>query len=134
MKTYNLDEVKTSTYYKSFLSDNKGLGILKIRAYTASEALPIKNLYVTVSKVIDDKNIIFYEGTTNDSGIIDNIKLPAPKVIVDNQITPNSTSYKVKTKYMNQDYSDHTVTIYENILVVQNINVVPNINMENGNL
>ena len=125
MNTYNLENVKNLEFYKAFLKQNSGHGTLKIRAYAASEAMPIKNLYVEVSKVIDDKKIIFYEGYTNDSGTIDNIFLPTPKLSFDSDTKPDSTNYIISTKYSNKDYKNYIVTIYENVLVIQNINIVP---------
>lgn len=125
MNTYYLKDVKSLDFYKTFLKQNTGLGTLKIRAFAASEAMPIKNLFISVSKVINDKTIIFYEGYTNDSGTIDNIILPTPKISLDNDLKPDSTTYIIKVKYLNKDYSSYIVSIYENVMVIQNINIVP---------
>ena len=77
MNTYyfNDDTFKTTDLYKKYLVNNPATGYLKIRASSASEAIPISNLKIVVSKKIDTSKIIFYEGVTNESGIIEKIIL-----------------------------------------------------------
>ena len=64
--------INTETY-KKFINDNKGIGFLNIRAYAASSAVPISSLNVTVSKILDNQKVIFFEGATDLSGIISDI-------------------------------------------------------------
>ena len=81
MNIYNINDenFKNTEAYRSFMNDNPVNGYLKIRAYGASGAIPISNLKIVVSKIINNTKIIFFEGTTNESGIIDKITLPTPK-------------------------------------------------------
>ena len=131
MNTYffNNEDYKNTTSYKQFISANPGIGYLKIRASAASGALPISDLTITVSKTIDNNNVIFYEGKTNSSGIIDKIPLPAPEQDPNNLDTPKSTSYDITVSSINETYR---VNIYDNIYVVQTINVVPTLNVISG--
>ena len=112
--------------YQDFMNANKGVGILKIRASAANSAIPISNLKITVLKVIDNNNVIFYEGVTNESGVIENINLPAPSSNISDLTVPESMTYDIIAIYngdnMRQTYK---VNIYDNIVVIQNINIVP---------
>ena len=47
------------------------------------------NEYVVVSKIIDGNNVIFFEGVTDNSGVIDRITLPTPTLKTDDLIAPN---------------------------------------------
>lgn len=110
--------------YKNFMIENTGRGILNIRASFANQALPITNLKVVVSKEIENYNVIFYEGVTNISGLIEKISLPTPPKENDDLIAPKSTTYKITTLYNNREYT-YVVNMYDGICVVQNINIVP---------
>ena len=110
--------------YKNFMIENIGRGILNIRASFANQALPITNLKVVVSKEIENYNVIFYEGVTNISGLIEKISLPTPPKENDDLIAPKNTTYKITTLYNNREYT-YVVNMYDGICVVQNINIVP---------
>ncbi len=133
MKTYlfNDDEFKKTNSYQNFISANPEEGYLKIRAYAASGALPISDLKIVVSKVIDNNNIVFYEGMTNSSGVIEKIPLPAPKLIANNLTAPQSEIYQIDATYQNIK-NKYQVNIYENIYVVQTINIVPTMDVMSG--
>lgn len=110
--------------YKKFMIENTGRGILNIRASFANQALPITNLKVVVSKEIENYNVIFYEGVTNISGLIEKMSLPTPPKENDDLIAPKNTTYKITTLYNNREYT-YVVNMYDGIYVVQNINIVP---------
>ena len=126
--TYNVNDSNfvNSELYRSFINENPGLGFLKIRAYAASQAVPISGLSVVVSRDIGDNRVIFFEGVTNDSGVIERISLPAPRMSSDNMIAPVINTYDISTIYDGESRM-YKVNIYDNIYVVQNINVTPNI-------
>ena len=112
------DEFKNSRLYDSFIINNSGIGNLKIRAYTASLALPVADLEVVVSSKIDNMNVIFFRGKTDNSGMIENIKLPAP-ILGNNLVVPNTITYNVLA-----GGKTFSVNMYDGICVVQNINMV----------
>ncbi len=118
---------KNSQTYKDFINKNKGKGYLNIRSYAANEAIPINGLNVVVSKILDNQKVIFYEGKTDLSGSINNIVLPSPLII--NNDEPLSESYDIEAKYENQKLI-FKVLIYNDIQVNQNINVVPQIRLD----
>ena len=135
MKTFNINdqEFVNSPAYQNFMRDNPSQGHLKIRAYAASQALPISGLKIVVSKVIDNNNVIFFEGTTNESGIIEKIALPAPKLDPNNLDAPSSTTYEITATYKPDNVSNvYRVKMYENICVLQTINIVPDMNAMAG--
>lgn len=126
--TYNVDDKDflNSELYKSFINSNPGVGFLKIRAYAASQAVPISGLSVVISKDIGGNKVIFFEGVTNDSGVIERISLPVPKMSSDNLIAPIVSTYDINTTYDGENKL-YKVNVYDDIYVVQNINVTPNI-------
>lgn len=128
MNTANINDQNflKSDLYKNYLKENSGTGLLKIRAYAASQAVPIQGLNVIVSRNIENTKVIFFEGATNASGVIDNIILPAPVLDEDNLIVPNKATYEVEAIYKPDNFDlFYKVNIYENFPVVQNINIVP---------
>lgn len=123
----NDENFKNSEVYQNFLKNNPATGNLIIRAYAANEAIPIRNMRVIVSLEIDEYNVIFFDGVTDDSGMIRKLSLPAPGYNPNNLVAPLFTTYDVSANYMNLNYN-YKVNIYDNICVVQNINVIPEIN------
>ena len=128
------DEKFTSTEgYREFMKNNPSYGYLKIRAYAAREAVPISGLQVTVSTIIDNTKVIFFEGETDISGTIEKIALPAPTLNLDNSVIPPSTTYEIESIYLPDNSTQiHKVNMYANILVVQNISIVPEISFRKG--
>lgn len=124
----NNEEFSKTEIYKKFMEENPGRGNLAIRAYAAGGAVPISGLNIEVSKTIDDNKVIFYEGITNESGIIEKISLPAPKKDTNNLNIPLSTSYQIVATYLpNNTNLSYFVNIYDNICVLQNISITPEV-------
>ena len=92
----NSMEFVNSEIYQVFLKNNPGKGYLKIRAYAASEALPVVGLRIVVSSLIDNQKAIFFDGITDDSGMVDTITLPAPRIDNNNLEVPVTTSYLIE--------------------------------------
>ena len=129
MNTYyvNDNEFYESEIYQNYLNDNPTFGMLKIRAYAANQAIPIKDMNIIIYKIIDNDKIIFYEGTTNESGVIEKIKLPAPYLNNDDMKIPNKATYILDANYLNENFNlKYNINMYENVCVVQNINIIPN--------
>ena len=122
--TYNVNnkEFLESSIYRDFILDNRGFGNLKVRAYTASEAMPISGVSIIVSTIYNGDKIIFFEGLTNESGIIEKIKLPAPISNSDDEVRPNKRLYEIDASY--KDFSDvYEVNIYDNVCTLQSISI-----------
>ena len=135
MNTYNIydENYVNSDSYQKFISENPSKGSLRIRAFAASEAIPISGLKITITKTIDNSNVIFFEGYTNESGIIDNIALPTPELDTDNLLKPFFSSYEITATYLPDNFvHKYIVNMYENICVIQNIKIVPELNVNGG--
>lgn len=130
---YNVNDINfvNSDFYQSFLKDNPVVGYLKIRAYAARGAVPISGMKIVVTKDIDDEKVTFYEGVTNESGVIEKISLPAPILNENDLVKPNNTTYNIKSTYDGID-TNYEVRIYENLLVVQTISVLPDMSKMGG--
>ena len=120
-------EFMNSEAYKKFMKVNHGKGKLKIRAYAASEALPVGGLKIVVSTMINEQKVIFFEGVTDASGMIENLVLPAPELNLDNMEIPLATDYEIDAISFDGSLDKvYHVNMYDGICVVQNINYTPN--------
>ncbi len=120
------DESGSNTY-QDFMDKNKEYGYLKVQAFAGNQSLPIEGVKVIVSKDFSDMEKIFFEGVTDESGIIDDIKLPAPSRGLSEQpskILPYS-NYNFSAKY-NQDEIDTapSVQIFQGIKTIQPVRVI----------
>ncbi len=125
---YNINDLNfiNSNLYREFKKENPSYGYLRIRAYQANEALPISGMKIIIKTRFMGNEIIFFEGETNSSGLIERIELPAPKVILDNMVIPKEIKYEVEAIYKKENFNYiYEVKMYEGICVVQNINVNP---------
>ena len=134
MNTYNFEDKSfvDSSVFQEFMRNHPARGFLKIRAYTASGAVPVSGLNVYVSTKIGNSDFVFYEGVTNESGIIDYISLPAYRLDANNLDVPNKTVYDIKVVDKESISLFYQVNIYENVYVIQDINLVPNMNLGMG--
>lgn len=131
--TIKVDEIKDDAIYNEFLNENPGRGTLKIRVTSASEALPVSGVNVIVSKEIGNNTYIFYEGQTDSSGMINNIKLPTPVRITSNLEVPNFTSYQVRVEYLKDKFDKtYEISLCCGSGLIQYVNITPNVNVEEG--
>ena len=75
MNTYNFmdsDYVNTESY-NNFISNNPSSANLNIRTTAANSAIPISGVRIIVSKEIDGNKIVFFDGETDESGMINDI-------------------------------------------------------------
>lgn len=115
-----------SSEYQEFLRLNPTRGSLKIRAYAANQAVPISGLRIVITTKVSNSDVIFFEGVTDNSGVIERISLPAPEINTDNLEIPNFLTYDVNATYVPDNINRvYKVNIYGNVCVVQNINITP---------
>lgn len=121
------DEVfRQSEMYQNFIRENPLTGCLKIRATSANEAVPIENINIRISKQINGYKIIFFEGKTDTSGMINNIILPAPNETENDEIIPLFTTYDIEAIYSPNNFkANYKVSIIPNVCLIQYINIVP---------
>ena len=64
--------------YAQFLAANPAVGTLKIQAARARRALPTAGVEITVVRQCRDERVLFFQGLTDEDGLIEAIPLPAP--------------------------------------------------------
>jgi len=126
---FNSEAFMQTNEYQEFIARNNSQGYLNIRAYAANSAIPISGLRVVVSKIINNQRVIFFDGSTNNSGIISSISLPTPKIETNNTIIPEHEDYDITATYNNEDLL-FKITMFSNIQVLQNINVIPSVRLD----
>ena len=119
---FDSEEFKDSSAYKNFININNGNGILKVEASTASGAFPLEGVEVIVSKKFGEDKVIFFEGVTNESGIIESIILPTRRI--EKEIEDVSdivfTTYDMEAKYNRFNIEKmYDVSIFDNVKVIQ---------------
>ncbi len=73
--------------YSQFLSENPYTGYLKVQAFRGEQAFPVPDVQVRITRNFTDGERVFFEGATDQNGIIDGITLPAPSA--ENSLMPN---------------------------------------------
>ncbi len=128
MNNITLEDFKKLPQYQTFLQENPSTGILKVQVFTADQAIPLANTQIYITKKIGNYNVLFYEGITDSSGIIDNIKLPAPlpDKVVENYQTPKFTVYDLIAS--NEEFKkikQYEVSMFGDIRVLQYVRISP---------
>ena len=62
-----------------FQENTPKTGYLKVETFIADRAAPVAGVNILISKIIDGAERIFFNAQTNESGIINDIRLPAPE-------------------------------------------------------
>lgn len=132
MNIVNFDDqsFKNTQTYNNFLNNNPTTANLNIRASSANEALPISNVRIIVSKDIDNYKVIFFDGYTDTSGMINRIELPTPSRISNDLDVPQGTLYDIEAIYTPDNLDrKYKILMYPDICMVQNINIVPSLSV-----
>ena len=130
MNEISYETYKESDEFKQFITKNKSNGKLKIQVFCGNQAMPIPNSKIKITKDIDDKTIVFYKGTTNISGIVEDIALPTPNnnYNLETKEVPSKTIYKITVE--NDEFLpiiNQKVGMLNNVKVIQYIKLVPKI-------
>lgn len=118
------DTLYDSKNYPDFASQNTGSGLLKVQVFTANQAFPLKDVDITIYKDIDGKRVVFYEGVTDSSGIIDNISLPTKEMKSDVESADDIvfTTYNITAKNINtNETKDYVIYIFNDVKIIQPI-------------
>lgn len=109
MQYIRYDEFKNTDLGKEFLKENPSTGTLKIEAFMAYQSVPVEGVQIIISKDIEDYRVIFFQGTTDSSGMISDIILPAPEQSSSESLeNPKYTIYNMTA--IKEDY--HTINNY----------------------
>lgn len=73
-----IEESDERLSYEEFLQQNPFTGRLKVQAFRGAQAYPVPHVQVTISRSFTGGDRVFFEGFTDQNGLIDGIELPAP--------------------------------------------------------
>ena len=122
------EKFKQTESYKKFMNNNPDNSFLKIQASKANSAMPVEGVEVIVSHIIDEYKVIFFDGETNESGIIENISLPVPKKDNNDLDIPLSTTYNIEAIYTKENIDVlYKAKMFSGANAIQNIDINPNI-------
>ena len=128
------EKLQNNESYQEFLRNNPSTGTLKVRVSSINQALPVEGVQVTVSKVIGDDTIIFFNGKTDESGMINNIKLPTQMRVKSDEIIPEFTTYQMRAVYEKSGFDKvYDIALCCGVSVIQNINITPEVDFEMRN-
>lgn len=129
MTVISYEDFKKMPEYENFIKENPGVGLLKVQAFTAYNAIPIENTEIVISKDFGDTKVVFFRGVTDSSGIIDNISLPTPAVNVSSYEAPEYTLYDLTAiNVLYESIKKYLVGMFSDIKVIQYVKMTPKIN------
>lgn len=107
---------------EAFLLENPSRGVLRVQAFRGNQAIPVKDVHVTVSrKLSDGTDYVFYDGVTDESGLVDAISLPAPEL--QQSVEPGEphpdAAYELIAEHPEFETVRATVNIFPGIKTVQ---------------
>ena len=73
-----IEESDAVLSYEEFLAQNPFTGRLRVQTFRGNQAYPVPDARVVISRRFTGGDRVFFEGVTDQSGIIDGIQLPAP--------------------------------------------------------
>lgn len=121
MNLISFEEFKNTDLYEDFIKENSSFGNLKVQVFTAYEAIPISNTTILITKEIEEYKVVFFRGVTDSSGIISNIKLPAPFMSSSLEI-PNYTVYELTAlNSLYESLKNYNIGMFGGVNVIQYI-------------
>lgn len=135
MENVTLEQFEKLPEYQQFLKENPSSGILKVQVFMANQAIPLANTKIYITKKIGDYTVLFFEGVTDSSGIIDNIVLPAPSEEYNAELfeTPKFTTYDLIAS--NEEYKkirQYQISMFGGVKVLQYIKIFSDGGSSNG--
>lgn len=125
------DSIPTQEEYQKFLQTHPARGTLKVQVSTARGAIPVEKANVEVSKQFLNSIQVLYRGVTDNSGIVDQIQLPAIPALYSQspETAANSgTNYRVAIRHPSfEEQSDVQATIFDQIQTILPVMLRPRI-------
>lgn len=121
--------------YAVFLREHPSEGILKVQATAARSAFPVSGATVEVSVVINGEKYVLYNNVTDESGISDDMLLPArPSAFSQNSVTASDsgTQYEVSVYHPAFKALSAPVTMFDNIKTILPVVLKPMTANERG--
>lgn len=133
MKYILYEKFKETEDYQQFIKNNPDIGNLKIEAFTAYGAVPISDTQILITKEINGKNVLFFNGYTNSSGIIEKIELPAPPsvaVAAENDL-PLYTIYDLTAIHEGfETIKKYRIGMFGGINIIQYVKMTPQVELK----
>ncbi|MDD6174528.1 MAG: hypothetical protein PUC59_02025 [Firmicutes bacterium] len=119
----------TEAEYRDFLKSHPANGSLKVQVYTARGALPVEKAEVEIAKLFSGNARILYQGTTDSSGILEDIALPAlPASYSQSPDTAAQSGTDYQVSVFHPSFREKTamkVTIFDQILTILPVSLRP---------
>lgn len=126
----------TATSYEQFLAEHPAEGSLKVQL--TAGAFPVSGATVEVVLHLNGDKYVIYRNETNESGISDNMVLPAqPFLFSQDEATASGsgTPYKVNIFHPSfEAINDETVTIFDSVKTILPITLRPSVSPERSGL
>ena len=126
------EEFKKTSLYEQFAIENPSSGTLKVQVFTAYKAVPIAECEIVIFKTIGNYKVIFFRGMTDNSGIIDNIILPAPvNATTTTMEAPLYTTYDMTAIHVGYEtIKQYQIGMLGNIKTIQYVRMTPLVELE----
>lgn len=115
--------------YDDYITVYPGRGSLKIQISEANGAIPLEDVKINVSFIHNGVRYSLYDDTTNSSGIVDNMVLPARSkdLALEPKISDADEAYYLVSLYHPafNEIVDEGVTIYDRIETILPIKMTP---------
>lgn len=119
----------TETDYETFLNTHPGKGRLKIQVSTARGSFPVEGGSVEVSRIFGGEKRVFFKEITDQSGIVDNLELPAlPSAYSQNSSTAEDSSTDYNVAVYHPDFVNEPslkIGIYDGIETLLPVSLQP---------
>lgn len=140
MTLISYEEFKNLDLYEDFIKENPDMGNLKVQVFTAYGAIPVADTGILITKDIEEYRVIFFRGTTDSSGIISNISLPAPVTVTSAtpDVVPGYTIYDMTAVHAGYEtLKTYTIGMFGGVNIIQYVKMIPEISLggvdSNGN-
>lgn len=106
--------------YDEFLRRNPATGFLKVQASRAQGALPTPGVRISVIGQFNDARVLFFDGVTDEDGIIAGIPLPAPPraASLQSRDPRPGAVYQVFANHPDFEPSYYEIEIFEGITAI----------------
>ena len=129
MNSITFDEFQKTTEYQNFKRENPSVGSLRVNVFAANVAIPLENVNIVITKKVGNYQVLFFDGFTDSSGIIDNIVLPAPDISSNNMEVPGYTFYDLNASREGyQEVEQYEIAMFGNTKVIQYVKLMPEVN------
>lgn len=134
--TPEINPPSTAISYEQFLREHPGEGTLKVQVTSARSAFPVEGATVEVSLILGEQRYVLHRNSTDESGIVDNMRLPAyPSDYSQKESTASGSGTTYNVSIFHPAFaarSDGTITIYDAIQTILPIVLQPTISPERG--